>query len=90
MEPTDYEEIGRTMAGAVLEGGKSMGWALEMVKPLGYKAADLEEWLVAYRRENYEALRWQRNKAQRRREKIDRLEAQAGQLLKSLSEDRKT
>jgi hypothetical protein len=85
-EADDYTEFGRSIAGAILEGGKSKKWALGMVSPLGCGRIELEQWLKRYRNERYQAIRWQRQKREHRRAKIEALEAQAEQILKNLNE----
>lgn len=87
IEDDPYKEIGESVAGAVLEGARSRSWAVEMTKMLGYTTSDLSAWLVRYNRENYERLRWQRTKAQRRQKKIDMLNRQAAELLRSQDKD---
>lgn len=79
----DYGEFGRSIAGAVLEGGKSISWALEMVRPLGCGKGDLQDWLKRYRRERKEALRWQKQKHEARQAKIRALREKAEELLKN-------
>jgi len=86
-EDDPYKEIGESIAGAVLEGAKSKQWAVEMTKLLGYTTSDLSDWLVRYNRENYQRLRWQRNKSQRRQKKIDMMNRQAADLLRSQHDD---
>lgn len=81
MSEQDYQEIGKAMAGAILEGDKSRSWALELLRPLEFGAKDLDEWLVRYKRERYEAIRWQGQKRAHRRQKIAQLQEQASRLL---------
>jgi hypothetical protein len=84
-EGDDYTEFGRSIAGAILEGGKSKKWALDMVSPLGCGRIELEQWLKRYRNERYQAIRWQKQKRERRQAKIETLKAQAEQILKDLN-----
>lgn len=81
MSEQDYQEIGKAMAGAILEGDKTRSWALDLLKPLEFGAKDLDEWLIRYKRERYEAIRWQKQKKAHRRQKIARLQEQASRLL---------
>lgn len=81
-EDQDYEDLGRAIAGAMLEGGKSRTWALDLIKPLEFGAKDLDQWLVTYKRERYMALRWQKKKVTHRRQKIARLQERAEKLLR--------
>lgn len=81
MNEQDYEDVGRAIAGAILEGGKSKAWALDLIRPLDFEATELEKWLTRYRRERYQAIRWQKDKVSNRRKKIARLQEQARQLL---------
>lgn len=81
-EADEYTEFGRSIAGAILEGGKSKQWALDMVSPLGCGRAELEQWLKRYRNERYQAIRWQKQKHEARRAKIERLNARAEELLR--------
>lgn len=81
-EDQDYEEFGRSIAGAILEGSKTQAWALDMVSPLGCGRNDLERWLKRYRNERYQAIRWQKQKHERRRAKINELQSQAKELLR--------
>lgn len=88
-EADDYTEFGRSIAGAILEGGKSKQWALNMVGPLGCGRVELEQWLKRYRNERYQAIRWQKQKHEARQAKIARLQAEAEKLLKNLNEERR-
>jgi len=84
MNEQDYQEIGQAIAGAILEGGKTRPWALNLLKPLDFGAKELDEWLARYRRERYEAIRWQKQKKAHRRQKIARLQEAAHQLLEQI------
>lgn len=86
MNEQDYQDIGRAIAGAILEGGKSRGWALELIKPLEFGPNELDQWLAKYRTERYRALRWQKKKVAHRRQKIENLRNRAEKLLGHLDE----
>lgn len=81
MNEQDYQDVGKAIAGAVLEGGKSKAWAMSLIGPLEFGQADLEAWLVRYKRERYQAIRWQKRKLENRRQKIDQLKSKAEQVL---------
>ncbi|MGA1646056.1 MAG: hypothetical protein ACO4AV_13875 [bacterium] len=83
MENEGYEEIGRAIAGVIVQGGKSKKWALEMLEPLGYTCEDLDEWLRLYRREHYDEIRCSKRKELRRQRRIARYKEAADEILRS-------
>jgi len=55
-EPPDgYQEIGETLALAVVEGGRSQRWAKQIASLLGYRGRDVTDWLRWYKQVNPEA-----------------------------------
>lgn len=81
MNEQDYQDIGKAIAGAILEGGKSRTWALDLIRPLEFGLTELDQWLVRYKRERYQAIRWQQEKKAHRRQKISRMSTRAQELL---------
>jgi hypothetical protein len=67
-EPSGYQEIGESLAQPVAEGLKSLSWAVEFAKLLGYTTADTKAWVS-----HYKALhRSELDKIERKRERVSR------------------
>ena len=81
-----YQEIGQSIARAVLEGRQSEDWAWTMVGDLGlYERWELDLWLELYRRERRSA----GSELEKRRKRIEKLDkeiekAKPTKLLKAL------
>lgn len=81
-----YQEIGQSIARAVLEGRQSEDWAWSLVGDLGlYDRWELDLWLEMYRRERRSALAAQAKRKQRIKDLDKQLkEAKPRKLLKAL------
>lgn len=92
-EPDGYQEIGASLAQAVAEGAKSIGWMLELGVLLGYKQKTVRAWLQHYREQHaaeLEAMERKQNrikrKLQRKQKKADQQNLEAARRLWGLTE----
>lgn len=46
--PIGYDEIGKSLAQPVAEGLRSIRWAIDLAKLLGYRTADVKAWVEYY------------------------------------------
>lgn len=46
--PSGYDEIGKSLAQPVAEGLRTIRWAIEIAKLLGYTTADVRAWVTHY------------------------------------------
>jgi transposase-like protein len=73
--PAGYDEIGETLASAVLEGSQSQNWAASIAGLLGYNRSTLKAWLAWYEHLHGKRIARIQRKMARHQAKIDRLKA---------------
>jgi transposase-like protein len=73
--PPGYDEIGETLASAVLEGSQSQNWAASIARLLGYNRDTLRAWLAWYEHLHGKRIARIERKMARHQAKIDRLKA---------------
>lgn len=76
-EPDGYQEIGASLAQAVAEGTKRIGWMLELGGLLGYKPKTIRAWLEYYREQNAAELEALERRQKRLERKVRRKRVQA-------------
>lgn len=77
----DYQEWGKALATAVVNGATTQRGSLELMRAMGYGRDKLRQWIKRYREEEPRSDKIRRTRSERRQEQIQRDLERASQIV---------